>query len=693
MVDVAPSLTVDEHYLKIELEALIRNDPSIWTFLRQSSLDGVWYWDLDNPEHEYISPEFWEAFGYDPATKKHLASEWQELIDPDDLQIAKENLAAHMDDPAHHYDQIVRYLCADGSTAWVRCRGIAVRNKAGRAIRMLGAHTDLTALKAKELEAKRSTELLSQIMNTTQGAIIALGFDHQVLSINKAGRHFLGGVNEPTPFPWPDDINFIDNETYELLGEKKHPISRSLKGAVVKGEVSVMTRTRGRDHRYVRVSSSPVSAEDSNICCVLVLDDVSEQEMNRQQVERTSRLDALGQLTGGIAHDFNNLLATVQYALQLASNEPGGSKRNLYLETAMKSVERGSHLTKRLLAFAKQQPGLAKSGRISEIMSEFQKLAAPVIEANIRLDFIVADLNLWVYCDLPQLENALLNLLLNARDAILRAGHGNHITVLARGVNEIDEDITLQREHPNTYIAKSLYAEQGATTAPREDSAYRYVEFAVTDNGPGMTAQVKQRAIDPFFTTKKTNSGTGLGLSMVYGFVQQSNGELRIYSEADQGTAIRILLPRGTEYGTREGPVARMARPQGTGETILVVEDESNLLMMLEVLVQSLGYKIKKATSSSDVLQMIDRGERFDVMLTDVIMPGGLDGFELARQVRQSLPDLPILYMSGYTGYTESDMAEVVAPMLEKPCPPDKLANAIRDVLDQQPAQQLIHQS
>lgn len=541
------------------------------------------------------------------------------------------------------------------------------------------------------LKAAFESRLLHQIMDTTQGAIIALGFDGSVLSINKAGRQLLGDIREPTPFLWPGDIRFVDDQTYQLLPDDKHPILRSLKGITVTGEVSVMSRAHDADQRYVRVSSSPVDMDDGDICCVLVIDDVSEQEKNRQQVERTSRLDALGQLTGGIAHDFNNLLATVQYALQLATQNSHEHQRQLYLETAMKSVERGSDLTKRLLTFARQQPGLAESGNVNDVIAEFQKLATPVIEANIRIDFVISDPDLWVYCDLPQLENALLNLLLNARDAILRSGHGDSIMVRARGVSGIDDDITLRGEHPHTYIARQLSPDLCADGCQCEEGAARYVEFSVTDNGPGMTADVKRRAIDPFFTTKAQNSGTGLGLSMVYGFVQQSNGELRIYSEPGHGTAVRLLLPRGTEHGTRERPSKRLHHhPHGNGETILVVEDQPNLLLMLDMMISSLGYRMKTASASEQVLQMIDDGEHVDLMLTDVIMPGGLDGFELARAVRARRPGMPILYMSGYTGYTESDMADALAPMLEKPCPADKLAQAIHDALAVKSARALV---
>jgi PAS domain S-box-containing protein len=666
----------DKNYLENELETLIQSDPDIWRFIRQSSLDGVWYWDLEKPENEYMSPEFWELFGFDPKTKKHLSAEWQDLIHPDDLKVAQANFEAHRKDPSHPYDQVVRYTRAAGGTAWVRCRGIAIRDETGRAIRMLGAHNDITDL-VQHRTAYETNSLVEVIMNTAESAIIGLDSDGAIASLNSAGRHFLGGLNAAVPFRWPEEISFLESVSLRPLKHSKNPIIRSLEGNSIKGEVFLMTRKTHEEPRYVRVSTAQVEDETAPLHCVIIMDDVSEQEKNRQQVERTSRLDALGQLTGGIAHDFNNLLATVQYALQLAKDDKEDDSRARYLDTALTSVERGSDLTRRLLAFAKQQPGLAASQSVQEIIEEFRKLSKPLIESNISLNFKVTEPDLWVFCDTAQLSNALLNLLLNARDAIIRAGIGNQISVLARSVNEIDADVTLRREHPGTYIAKGLRAEHFADQERDDNAAYRYIEFAVTDNGPGMSEEVKRRAIDPFFTTKNSNSGTGLGLSMVYGFVQQSNGELRIYSEPDQGTTVRLLLPRGTPFGTRENPVERLPEIRGQGERILVVEDEFSLLLMMESLIQSLGYKIETARSGLDALQLIEAGEEFDLMITDIIMPGGLDGFELAHKVRSIRPNLPIIYMSGYTGYSESDMSNVVAPMLQKPCPPAELAQAI----------------
>ncbi|MEM9343108.1 MAG: ATP-binding protein [Pseudomonadota bacterium] len=669
------------HYLEAELDALIQSDPEIWQFLREGSLDGVWYWDLENPEHEYMSPEFWRLFGFDPAKKEHLVAEWQDLIFPEDLEIAKRNVALHIADPAHPYDQVVRYRCADGQVAWVRCRGLAIRNAEGRATRLLGAHNDLTQQMRDRQAAEETSSLLSLILDTTRSGIIGLDEAGRIVSINSAGRHMLGGLTEGVPCDWPEAIRFIDPDRLQPLGGAESPIPRALAGEVLSHEILLLARTEGREARYVRVSTARVEAEVASVHTVVILDDVSEQERTRQQVERTSRLDALGQLTGGIAHDFNNLLATVQYALQLADAATDEAQRREYIQTARASVDRGSDLTKRLLAFARQQPGLASSEQVASVLDEFRKLAVPLIESSIRVDFVVSERDLWVYCDTAQLGNALLNLLLNARDAILRSGEGDRITVLVRGIDEIEADVTLRREHPNSYIAQGLIDEHGAAQSVNADAAYRYVEFAVTDNGPGMTDEVKRRAVDPFFTTKDNNAGSGLGLSIVYGFIQQSDGELRLYSEPGQGTTVRMLLPRGTAVGGREAPQDKAAPVTGKGERILLVEDELALMGMTRDLIRSLGYDVETARTGRDALEMIEHGTPYDLVITDIVMPGGVDGFKLAKAVRDARPGQAILYMSGYTGYSEDDIGDVAAPMLQKPCPPNELAAAIRKAL------------
>ena len=211
--------------------------------------------------------------------------------------------------------------------------------------------------------------------------------------------------------------------------------------------------------------------------------------------------------------------------------------------------------------------------------------------------------------------------------------------------------------------------------------ASRYVEFSVSDNGPGMTPEVQRRSVDPFFTTKSTNSGTGLGLSMVYGFVQQNEGMLRIYSEEGAGTTVRLILPRGDASDQREEPQILPNSPQGNRERVLVAEDDALLQSVIRDIIESFGYETTVVASGRAALSMIKAGEMFDVLLTDIVMPGGLGGFELAREARAVVPDLPIIYMSGYAGHMEKDMGDIIAPMARKPCQPHELAELLADAI------------
>ena len=659
-------MAAEKHYLETELETLVQTDPTIWQFLREGSLDGVWYWDLENPEHEYMSPEFWRLFGFNPSDKKHLAAEWQDLIFPEDLELAKENVAKHCADPNHPYDQVVRYHCANGGVAWVRCRGIAVRDETGKAIRLLGAHNDITAQKEEEQVVATLNHELETIFNAATSGIVALDAGGQIVRINNRARHFLGGISDPVPFAWPNGITFLDAETLHPLDDSADPIRRALAGNVLRNETHLMRRPQAGDaRRYVRVASALPETKDSAIHAVLVIDDISREERNRQVVERKSRLDALGQLTGGIAHDFNNLLGSLVYSVDIARRAKASEKRETHLEAAMGALMRGRTLTSRLLAFARKQPGVANVRATSDIFDEFHVLVRPMLEAQIEITLTVDEPDLRQYCDPVQLETALMNLTLNARDAILRSGKGNKIDIRARPVRAPNKDLDNRQEgtHPDSDTA--------------DGSSFRYIEISVTDNGPGMDDETLARCTDPFFTTKDTNSGTGLGLAMVYGFVRQSDGDLRICSEEEVGTTVQMTLPRGSELGGREEPTKEDDAIHGNAQTILVVEDELTLLMGLTEVLEELDYEVVSARSAPDAMEMVENGEHFDLLLTDVVMPGPFGGFELARRVREKRPNVPVLYTSGYTGFSAQEMGEVQAPLLQKPALPHELAAAI----------------
>lgn len=295
--------------------------------------------------------------------------------------------------------------------------------------------------------------------------------------------------------------------------------------------------------------------------------------------------------------------------------------------------------------------------------------------------FESVDPEVWVFCDSAQLENALLNLILNSRDAILRSAKGSSISVSARLVSGVSKDLTLEDGREGSWFGAGMQSERSAEASRRDGSQQRYVELSVTDDGPGMSAEVRRRSVDPFFTTKATNSGTGLGLSMVYGFVQQSDGAMRIYSEPGHGTTVQLLLPSGTASGPKEQPISTPLLADGKSQRIVLVEDEPELLLMTEALVSELGYVVDAFASPSSALGALEAGVKCDLLITDVVMPGGINGFELAKQVRALRPGVPILYMSGYTGLAEGEMGEVVAPVLQKPCAPADLAAEIRSAL------------
>lgn len=547
---------------------------------------------------------------------------------------------------------------------------------------VLGIGQDITELAHARAENEDARDLLENVFNTVTGAVIGLSATREVLMINRAGRHMLAGEMAEPPFRWPSETVFLDPEDMQPLEASLDPISRALVGQKIGGEVHLMTSRSSPDNRYVRVSSALVQSKSSPLKTVIVLDDVSESERNRQQIERQSRLDALGQLTGGIAHDFNNLLNTMQFSIEIIRRDNLSERAQRSAAAALKSVQRGSELTDRLLAFAKKQPTRAAARAMSEIFAEAKNLVAPAIEASLNVKFGDTEDGLLVYCDQGQLQNAVLNLILNSRDAIMQGNKGSQITIGARALDTLPMQADQTMGYEQISSAEGLLKQRSADLERGDGHTQRYVEISVSDNGPGMSKAVASRALDPFFTTKDVNSGTGLGLSMVYGFVQQSGGELRIYTEEGDGTTIKLFLPRGDDDTGLEAPAAAIPLARGKGETILIVEDENILLEQLDEFLKELGYKTLQAASGRVAMDMIDAGARADLVLTDIVMPGGLGGFELARLAREIMPEVPVIYMSGYTGFSDEEMGEVIAPLLPKPSSPAATAAKIRAVLD-----------
>ncbi|EBA06495.1 transporter substrate-binding domain-containing protein [Sagittula stellata] len=499
-------------------------------------------------------------------------------------------------------------------------------------------------------DLRRVSVRLRAILNATRAAIVGLRRDGRVAFANPGAVGMLGLNGDAWPADWPGELTFVGADNDLPLQSSADPVQRARAGAEIVSERAVLRTGESDPRRFVRISSSPVEAPaQSDLSTVLVIEDVTEQEKVRQQAERAGRLDALGQLTGGVAHDFNNILATIQYAAQLASMSADETQK-AFLEKALASVERGSLLTGRLLAFAKRQPGAPEAVSVTRVLRELRDLAGPLLETSVTLETEFPEPDLWVVCDSSQLENALLNLVLNSRDAILGAADSGRIVVRA------------------------------CATAP-DAGGFDRVEISVVDDGPGMSPEVRIRATDPFFTTKGSDGGTGLGLSMVYGFVEQSDGEMDILSTPDHGATVILRLPGGDMPDGSEQTYSEQVE-RGSGECVLIVEDESDLLFLTSELVKSLGYRVLTAATGRAALDLVDADpDCFDILLTDVVMPGGIGGFDLVRRIRDVRPDVAIVYMSGYTGITRENMGNVSAPLVRKPCRPAELSRVLRRAL------------
>jgi signal transduction histidine kinase/CheY-like chemotaxis protein len=373
-----------------------------------------------------------------------------------------------------------------------------------------------------------------------------------------------------------------------------------------------------------------------------------------EQLSHAQRLDAVGQLTGGVAHDFNNLLTVISGNLQLLQDEMGDKPdAQEIIAAALGAVTRGAELTRKLLAFARKQRLSPQDVDPERLLGELGGMLRRTLGETMQLEVICAPGIAHVYADLSQLEAALINLALNARDAMPRGGH-----------------LSLQAEH-------ALVVPDEATP---ELPAGDYIAFSVRDTGFGMTPETLARAFEPFFTTKETGKGSGLGLSMVYGFVKQSQGHLAVESRLGYGTCMRIYLPMSMQPAKAS---AEKARASPGNETVLVVEDENDVRRIAERFLAALGYRVLCAPDGETAMQRLKADASIALLFSDVVLGTGMNGAELAAEAQRLKPGLRVLLASGYEYADGQGSGPALAyPLLQKPYRREDLAEAVRRVLD-----------
>ncbi|MBR1172154.1 ATP-binding protein [Bradyrhizobium liaoningense] len=419
--------------------------------------------------------------------------------------------------------------------------------------------------------------------------------------------------------------------------------------------------TRGRMHHF-SVNGKPVFDADGRFLGYRgSATDLTAQHEIEERLRQSQKMDAIGQLTGGVAHDFNNVLTVITGTIEIIQ-EGLADKPDLAAIAQLidDAAARGAEITSQLLTFARRQPLEPREIDINALVAETAKLLKPMLGEQIEIEARLADEAWSAMVDPSQLSSAIVNLAVNARDAMPGGGK-------------------LTLETANRELDGTETAGEGVRGA--------FVMVAVGDTGHGIPADIRERVFEPFFTTKGVGRGTGLGLSMVYGFARQSGGAVAIESEEGRGTVMRLFLPRAKgEAVARTAPVQAPATPRGQ-ETILVVEDDPLVQGYVIAQLGGLGYRTLAASDGASALALVDQGARFDLLFTDIIMPGGMNGHELAEAVRLRRPGVRVLYTSGYTDNTivhEGHLDPGVA-LLFKPYRKAELSQKIREVLAGEP--------
>jgi PAS domain S-box-containing protein len=393
-----------------------------------------------------------------------------------------------------------------------------------------------------------------------------------------------------------------------------------------------------------------------------VIMDTTDRRQTEEALRQAQKMEAIGQLTGGVAHDFNNLLTVIVGGLDMMIRRPDNTERVVRLaNAAMTAARRGEQLTQQLLAFSRRQMLRPETVDPNRLLMDFEPLARRAVGESIMLDFDLAPEVTPIKIDPAQFEAAVLNLIVNARDAM---PDGGTVTVRSR----------------NFHQTADATPENGGLK-PGD-----YVEIAVVDRGDGIEAGTLARVFEPFFTTKDVGKGSGLGLAQVYGFARSAGGSAAIQSEVGSGTVVRLYIPVSdgvVAEDPRASPDVAPLEPAASGETLLIVEDDEQVLGMAVESLQELRYQVIVSRNGKEALERLRGSGRIDIMFSDVVMPGGISGLQLAAEARRIRPELKILLTSGYTGGPgKSQIIDVDLPVLDKPYGRDELAQKLRAVLD-----------
>ena len=636
-------------------EKALRETEERFRDMAESASD--WFWEMGpDLRFTYHSERYFEITGFRPEEK--IGTARTRYVDPTDREADAEKWTAHLADlethkPFKNFEY--SFASSTGRVCHARISGTPIFDSDGAFRGYRGTGTDITERKrAEEALQQSQAELIRAQEIAKVGSWTWRLDDGGMISVSD---EYLQIIGFPADQPPKNQAEF-NHHIYPDDLERCVKIFDQAVNTPSDFEAEYrFVRPDGKIRHIVEFGELVYDDRGRAVGHAGTIQDITERTVLEEQLRQAQKMEAVGQLTAGVAHDFNNILAVIWGNAELLGDELGEDNQRLI--SLFRAVERGSELTQRLLAFSRRQMLKPEIIIASNLVADIIGLMRRTLEEHIDIGTVTAA-GLWnCEVDPAQLENALVNLAINARDAMPDGGKLTIETANAR----LDDD----------------YAAAQADVTPGQ-----YVMLAVTDTGTGMPPEVREHVFEPFFTTKEVGHGSGLGLSMVYGFVKQSGGHVTVYSEEGEGTTIKIYLPRSAGAGDVERKPAMDEVPVAQGETVLVVEDDPDVRTLAVALLSKLGYQIMEAATGAAALAELGTTTRVNLLLTDVVLPGGMNGRELATEIARRVPGIQVLYMSGYTedAIMHHGRLDADAKLLQKPFRRADLARAVRSVLD-----------
>jgi len=646
-----------------KLEEELLNEKQRLADILEGTNVGSWEWNITTDELT-LDDRWASILGYKLSELGTTnINTWSKFIWEEDLSKINEIIKKHLMGKTPYYEAEFRMKHRLGHTVWVLDRGKVTKwSKDKQPLFMHGTHQDISERKRYEANLVKNEIRLKTILETIIDALLIIDQYGIIQKCNLATEKTFGyheselvGQNVKILMPEPDHSqhdhylkSYNTTGIKKIIGYGRQIIGRRKSGETFPADLSV-TEWEFSGEKYFTGT----------------IRDISNKIKVEEQLKQSQKLEALGQIAGGIAHDFNNILAIVSGNLELIQRKIIDSEQPFtkQIGSALKAVDRGSQLTQKLLAFARKQPVAPSLVEINQVISNMQEILERVLGKHIQIQFKFYDKPLYLFLDKSDMENSILNLSINARDAMENSG---------------SLIITID------LVKKEILPELQNSPHLKEN----YVEITVIDTGKGMPQHILEKIYEPFFTTKAVGQGTGLGLSMIYTFVKHFSGHIKVYSEVNVGTSFKLYFPLAEDNSNKETSQenkTEQALNTKYNERVLLVDDEDAILDIAENLLTDLGFSITTALSGDQALEILAE-ESFDLLISDIMMPGEIDGLGLAGLVKTKYPNMKIILTSGFPGDLRkreyNDLKEF--HFLSKPYKVKELEETIRKVLGKQ---------